>query len=60
MIFLKLFGVLVFECRLPKETALSAWGTFTMSPIPPRTNTHVTEFFTEFEKVLFEYCALHI
>ena len=60
MIFLKPFGVLVFECRLPKETALSAWGTFTMSPIPPRTSTYVTEFSTECEKELFEYFALHI
>ena len=60
MIFLKPFGVLVLECRLPKETALSAWGTFTMSPIPPASITHVTEFSTESEKELFEYFPLHI
>ena len=46
--------VLVFECRLSKENALSAWGTFTMSPIPPRTSTYLTEFSTECEKELFE------
>ena len=50
MIFSKPLGVLVFVCQLPKETALSAWGTFTMSPIPPRSITHVTEFSGEGEK----------
>ena len=60
MIFSKPFGVLVFECRLPKETSLSAWRTFTMSPIPPASMTHVTEFSSESKKELFEYFALHM
>ena len=29
----KSFGSLIFKCRLPKETSLSIWGTFTMFPI---------------------------
>ena len=60
MIFLTPFGVLVLECRLPKETALLTWGTFTMSHIPPRSITHVTEFSAESDKGFFEYSALHI
>ena len=40
----KYFGVLVFECRLPKENSLSTCGTFTMTPIPPRNTTILTEF----------------
>ena len=48
MIFLTPFGVLVLECRLPKE-ALLTWVTFTMSHIPPRSITHVTEFSAESE-----------
>ena len=40
----KYFGVLVFECRLPKENSLSTCGTFTRTPIPPRNTTILTEF----------------
>ena len=40
----KYFGVLVFECRLPKENSLSACGTFTRTPIPPSNTTILTEF----------------
>ena len=60
MIFLKPFGVLILVCQLPKETALSTWSTFTMSPIPPRSITHVAVFSTESEREIFEYFALHI
>ena len=52
MIFSKPFGIPVLVCQLPKETALFAWGTFAMSPIPPRSIAHVTEFSGESEKEL--------
>ena len=55
MIFTKSFGSLIFECRLPKETSLSIWGTFTMFPIPPSSTTLVTEFFEERGKMDFPH-----
>ena len=55
MIFTKSFGPLIFECRLPKETSLSIWGTFTMFPIPPSSTTLVTEFFEERGKMDFPH-----
>ena len=51
----KSFGPLIFECRLPKETSLSIWGTFTMFPIPPSSTTLVTEFFEERGKMDFPH-----
>ena len=55
MIFTKSFGPLIFVCRLPKETSLSIWGTFTMFPIPPSSTTLVTEFFEERGKMDFPH-----
>ena len=47
-------------CRLPKETSLSIWGTFTMFPIPPSSTTLVTEFLEERGKMDFSHFLVFI
>ena len=55
----KSFGVLVFECRLPKENSLSTCGTFTRAPIPPRNTTLVTEFLNNCQSETFSFSLLY-